>query len=156
MIGIDGGLGFFTASGSIENQPAGTTFDTPSGTTFLFHGGVPIALASSGHFSFEVTPELDIGFGTGTIPAAAPAPNTDLSGFLLQVGARAGAEIQFGFIGVPQLALDASVGLALASTSNKASRSSTSVKVTNMMITTTQLSQPWDIFRSNLVVRYYL
>jgi len=156
MIGIDGGLGFSTTSGSVNDQPQppGTTFDSPSATTFILHGGVPIALASANHFSFQATPELDIGFGTGTIPNPPPGPNTDLSGFLLRIGARAGGEIHFGFMGIPQLALDASVGLYLATMTGKAATGAASRKVSARSIATTQLSQPWEIFRANLGVRY--
>jgi hypothetical protein len=155
MIGIDGGLGFFTTSGSTTVQPAGTSFDSPSRTTFLFHGGVPLALANSGHFSFQVTPELDIGFGSGTNPMAAPMPNQDLSGFILQVGARAGGEVQFGFIGIPQLAIDASVGLFLTSASGKTTVGPASQKVSALTITTSNVTQPWNIFTQNVSVRYY-
>jgi hypothetical protein len=157
MIGIDGALGFATTSGStnVQPQPPGTTFDNPSRTTFVLHAGVPIALASMGHFSFQVTPELDIGFGSGTNPAPPPGPNTDLSGFLLQVGGRAGGELQFGFIGVPQLALDASVGLFLTSSTNKTSVGPNSTKISTLTISTTQGNQPWNIFQGNVAVRYY-
>jgi hypothetical protein len=157
MIGIDGALGFATTSGSTNNQPQppGTTFDNLSRTTFVLHAGVPIALASMGHFSFQVTPELDIGFGSGTNPAPPPGPNTDLSGFLLSVGGRAGGELQFGFIGVPQLALDASVGLFLTSSTSKNSVGPNSQKISTLTIATTQGNQPWNIFQGNVAVRYY-
>jgi hypothetical protein len=157
MIGIDAGLGFFTTSSSTNTQPQppGMTLDGPSALTFVIHGGVPIALAGSNHFSFQITPELDVGFGSGTIHNMAPLANTDLSGFLLQVGARAGGEVYFGFIGIPQLALDASVGLALTSTSGKATTGPGSQKVSSLTVTTANVSQPWDIFRTNVAVRYY-
>ena len=157
MIGIDGGLGLHTESGStnVQSQPPNTTFDNNSRTTFVLHAGVLFALASIGHFSFQVTPELDIGFGSGTNPVAPSAFNTDLSGFLLQVGARGGAEIQFGFIGVPQLAMDASVGLFLQSTTNKTSTGPGSTKVSTLAINTTNVFQPWNIFQGNVAVRYY-
>ena len=163
MLGIDVGLGFFMTSGSTNTQPQppGMTVDAPSRTTFLIHGGVPLALASAGHFSFQVTPELDVGFGTGTIkPAPVPPPgvtppNTDLSGFLLQVGARVGGEVYFGFIGIPQLSLDASVGVFLQSTNAKTAVTPASQKVSNLRIATSSVAQPWDIFRSNIAARYY-
>jgi hypothetical protein len=155
MIGIDGGLGFFTTSGSTTTQPINTTLDTNTQTTFVLHGGVPLALASSGHFSFQVTPELDIGFGSGTIHAPPPGVNTDQSGLLLQVGGRVGGEIHFGFIGVPQLALDASVGLFLASRTGKNTTGPASTKLSNLTVDTQNVSQPWDIFRTNIAVRYY-
>jgi hypothetical protein len=157
MIGIDGGLGFATTSGSTNNQPQppGTTFDNPSRTTFVLHGGVPIALGVSNHFSFQITPELDVGFGSGTNPAPPPGPNTDFSGFILQVGARAGGELQFGFIGIPQLAIDASVGAFLVSSSNKSITEPFSTKVSTLTISTTNVFQPWNIFQGNVAVRYY-
>jgi hypothetical protein len=157
MIGIDGGIGFFTTSSSTNTQPQppGMTLDGPSATTFVLHAGVPLALANSNHFSFQITPELDVGIGSGTIHNMAPVANTDLSGFLLQVGARAGGEVYFGFIGIPQLALDASVGLALVSSSGKATMGAGSTKVSSLTVQTANVSQPWDIFRTNIAVRYY-
>jgi hypothetical protein len=157
MIGIDGALGFHTTSGSTNNQPQppGTTFDNPSRTVFLLHGGVPIALGSSAHFSFQITPELDVAFGSGTNPAPPPGPNTDFNSFILRVGARAGGEVQFGFIGIPQLALDASLGAFLTSASNKATTGPASSKVTALTIETTAHNQPWNIFIGNVAVRYY-
>jgi hypothetical protein len=154
MIGIDGGIGFMTTSGSTTNA-AGVSVDDPSRTAFVLHGGVPLALASSGHFSFLVTPELDVGFGSGSNPGAGGAAATDLSGFLLQVGARVGGELHFGFIGVPQLAIDASVGAFLRSASNKATNAGVSSKASELSIATLNVSQPWDIFRSDVAVLYY-
>jgi len=129
--------------------------DTPSRTTFLVHAGLPIALAGAGHFSFQVTPEIDVGFGSGTVRATAPTPNTDLNGFLLQVGARVGAEIHFGFIGVPQLSLDASVGLFLENATGKATAAAASNKLSTLTIATSSVAQPWDIFRRDIAARYY-
>jgi hypothetical protein len=154
MIGIDGALGFAISSGSVT-QPSGMMFDTNSRTVFLFHAGVPLALANAGHFSFQVTPEVDIGFGSGTNPMPPGTPNQDLNSFLLKVGARAGAELQFGFIGVPQLAIDASLGIALTTTSNKVTTGATSAKASNLTIATSDVFQPWNIFREDVSVRYY-
>jgi hypothetical protein len=118
---------------------------------------VPIVLGGSQHFSVQVTPELEVGFGSGSIkpPPGSMAPTTDLSGFLLQAGARAGAELYFGFIGVPQLSLDASVGLFLRSTSAKTSAGNASTKNSELLISTSAINNPWDIFRSNVAARYY-
>jgi hypothetical protein len=156
MVGIDVGLGLFMSSGSTSNQGAVTvTTDDDSFTTFLLHGGVPLALGGSNHFSFQITPELDVGFGSGTHHNAANMPNTDLSGFLLQVGARAGAEVYFGFIGIPQLSLDASVGLFLQSASGKQTLNGNSLKHSTMLVGTSNIASPWDIFRKDIAARYY-
>jgi hypothetical protein len=66
IIGIDGGLGFYSTSGSQTASAAGVSVSTDkvSQTTFVLHGGVPIALGLEGkHFSFQITPEFDIGSG---------------------------------------------------------------------------------------------
>jgi hypothetical protein len=39
--------------------------------------------------------------------------NSSYSGFLFEAGGRVGAEVHFGFLGLPYLAMQASVGLAL-------------------------------------------
>jgi len=151
MIGIDVGLGLAMSSGSTTNA-ANVTVDKTSGTAFLLHGGVPIALGGSNHFSFQITPELDVGFGSGTIHAAM---NTDQSGFLLQVGARAGAEIYFGFIGLPALALDGSVGVFLTSASGKNTLAGATTKDSTFFLGTSNVTNPWDIFRQDVAARYY-
>ena len=81
----------FMSSGSVTATNAGSVSnpDDTNRTAFVLHGGVPISLGGSNHFNVQITPELDVGFGSGTIDAMMPAPNTDLSGFLLQVGGRA-------------------------------------------------------------------
>jgi len=150
-LGIDGALGVGISSSSAT--AGGVTADGPSRTAFALHGGVPIVLGGSRHFSFQVTPELDIGFATGK--GGAPG-NPDLSGFLLQLGARAGAEIYFGFIGIPALALDASVGLQLTSSSGKTTPpGGTAVSSSNFFLGTTVGNNPWQIFTSNVAARYY-
>jgi hypothetical protein len=152
-LGIDLGLGLGHQSGSTTNA-TGTSTDNPSNTSFVLHGGIPLALANTRHFSFQLTPELDLGFGTGTTGGGG-AGDVDRTGFLLQAGARAGAEVYFGFIGVPALALDASVGLFLRSTSSKSSQGANSLKASEFTIATSAVNQPWDIFRSNIAARYY-
>jgi len=158
VIGVDLGVGVFMSSGSVTaTNGAGmsVTTDDTSRTAFVLHGGVPISLGGSNHFNVQITPELDVGFGSGTVHAVAPAANTDLSGFLLQVGGRAGAEVYFGFIGIPQLSLDASVGLFLQSASGKTTTAPNSNKHSTMVIATSNVDSPWDIFRKDIAARYY-
>jgi opacity protein-like surface antigen len=154
-LGIDIGLGLGHQSGSTTTANGSTSLSTDkaSNTSFVLHGGLPLALANTRHFSFQLTPELDVGFGTGTTGGA--GGDIDRTGFLLQAGARAGAEVYFGFIGIPALALDASVGLFLRSTSSKSSQGANSAKDSDFTIATSSINQPWDIFRSNVAARYY-
>jgi hypothetical protein len=149
MIGIDAGLGFGLTSGSVKTN--GNSVDNPSWHLFMLHGGVPLSLASAGHFSFQIVPELNLGFAG----ASATVMNTDVSvsGFHLDVGARAGAEIHFGFIGVPQLSLQGSVGarMSMDSTGTDPGDNSTS----NFSLATTVGDNPWNIFTSNVAALYY-
>jgi hypothetical protein len=157
MVGMDLGLGFWNRSSSFTTTSAAgsVTVNNPTFTTFVIHGGVPIALADAGHFSFQIIPEFDVGFGSGTQKNMAPTPNTDFSGFLLRAGARVGAEIYFGFVGIPQLALEGSVGAHFVTTSGKATTGPNSSKTSNTEISTGAFSSPWDIFHSSVAARYY-
>jgi hypothetical protein len=150
MLGIDAGLGFGFNSGSTET--AGVSVDNPSTRAFILHGGVPLSLASAGHFSFQVVPELNLGFAGSSTTVAGMDQST--SGFHLDVGARAGAEIHFGFINVPQLSLQGSVGLRMNvdSTGSDPANNGSS----NFSFGTTVGDNPWNIFTSNVAALYYL
>ncbi|MEZ4369303.1 MAG: hypothetical protein R3B07_00700 [Polyangiaceae bacterium] len=157
-LGIDAGLGFVSTGGSTDTEPGGNSVDDTGVTGFLLHAGVPLSLADDGHFSFQVVPELNVGFANSTISGTNGAPDTKLSGFGLDIGARAGAEIHFGFIGIPQLSLQGSVGLLFAMESRKATVDSTpeqSVKHSTTAIGTTVGDNPWNIFTSNVAAMYY-
>jgi hypothetical protein len=155
--GIDAGIGFFTTSAATRSEASGTTTTTeaPSRTSFVIHGGVPISLGDIGNFSFRVIPEINLGIGMGTVKGAMGAANTDLSGFLLEGGARAGGEIFFGFIGIPQLSLEGTVGLFFSSSTGKASQSGNSTRFSSFVLSTSSVAQPWDIFRKDIAARYY-
>jgi hypothetical protein len=175
MVGIDGGIGFYTNWGSNStdlrypldptasqanpngtNAPVSTTL---SGTTaFLVHVGVPLALAGAKHFSFQVTPEANIGFATQSVKSTNPLAPSDVSntGLHFDVGARAGAEVHFGFIGVPQLSLQGGVGLLFAIDSTKTSQGAAGESSRSRgSISTTVNDNPWNIFISNVAALYY-
>jgi hypothetical protein len=151
MLGIDAGIGFGLTSGSVEVM--GMSNDTPSWHSFMIHGGVPLSLASAGHFSFQVVPELNVGFAGASMEMA--GVETSVSGFHLDVGARAGAEIHFGFINVPQLSLQGSVGLRLNMDSTGFETDGVDNSTSNMSIGTTVGDNPWNIFTSNVAALYY-
>lgn len=163
-IGLDLGLGFGLASGSSEVAPAGQpvqSVDTGSRFGFAVHGGVPLVLAHVKHFKFLVIPELNVGFtGQSNEGIGANPTKTTLSGFRLDVGARIGSEIHFGFIGVPQLALQATVGAYIKRESWKTTveqngnESSASAGAT--AIGTSVQSDPWALFTNNISAIYYL
>lgn len=154
-MGIDVGLGFSSSGGSSEVVSGGTTVETdaPGVTGFLLHAGLPFNLADDGHFSFQLIPELNIGFASSTVEQ--DPDDLDLSGLVFDLGARAGAEIHFGFIGIPQLALQGSVGLLFRMETRSASQGDVEATNSSTLITTTVGDNPWNIFTSNVSALYY-
>ncbi|HWZ88006.1 MAG TPA: hypothetical protein VNW92_04130, partial [Polyangiaceae bacterium] len=158
MLGIDAGLGVLLSTGSVKTDPGGVSQDLQGYTVFILHGGVPLALAGSKHFSFQIVPELNFGFASSSIAGVGGAPNTDLSGLHLDVGARAGTEIQFGFIGIPELSLQAGVGLALNFDRVKSTLKANpeqSNTVSQTALGTSVGDNPWNIFSGNVAALYY-
>lgn len=147
-MGLDLGIGLGISGGSSDPDP-----DPASNWAFAVHGGVPLALASGRHYTFEIIPELNVGLGGGS--ATVGAADVSHSGFALDVGARAGAEIQFGFIGIPELALQGSIGamFQLSSVSSEAGDDETSAS--SYGIGTTVYANPWAIFTNSVSALYY-
>jgi hypothetical protein len=162
MIGFDAGLGFGMTGGSSETVVGGTTttVDSPSALGFAIHGGVPLAFAHGKHYSFLVVPEMNLGLTSGTIKGTGGAPDIDLSGFRFDLGGRVGSEIHFGFIGVPELSLQASVGLFFdreafkAKTTNAAGGTISSSFGRSTFGTTVQ-ADPWALFTHSISAFYY-
>lgn len=159
-IGLDLGAGLGLTGGSTETTTGNTTTTTDKAGVFglALHGGVPIALAHQKHYKFLVIPELNVAFAHSS-EAVPNANDISHNGFHLDVGARAGAEIHFGFIGIPQLALQATIGAFLRTDhtsrsqdvpngTNKASDSTTSLG-------TSVQSDPWALFVNNISALYY-
>jgi hypothetical protein len=153
-MGIDAGIGFALGGASTTvDDGAGTTTTTDAlqPAAFILHGGVPFALADSQYFVFELIPELNVGFGGDTVG------NTRFRGFHLDIGARAGAEVHFGFIDIPQLSLQAGIGVNFAydriSITNTETDASTSQS--SSAFRTTVGNDPWDIFVSSVSALYY-
>jgi hypothetical protein len=158
--GIDAALGFGSSGGSQGATNAGTTVTTDKQGTLalLLHFGVPIGISQGKHVAMLIIPEANFGYASSTVKsqgAGAVLPDTSLSGMRLDLGARAGMEVYFGFIGIPQLALEGSVGAYLTYQSVKASIPGSSLTDSTTLITTSAFASPWDIFRSNVAARYY-
>jgi len=160
LLGLDVGLGLGISSSSTTSSAAGvsTTTDQPSLAGFGLKAGLPLALAYSKHFTFEAIPEIAFGYAGSTVKSAVVGgPDTNLSGLRFDIGARAGAEVHFGFIGVPQLALQATIGLAFRYQSIKVSLSDNTVSASQSGISfgTTVQDAPWAIFTNNISALYY-
>ncbi|HEX2730401.1 MAG TPA: hypothetical protein VHM70_02305 [Polyangiaceae bacterium] len=157
-MGLDLGLGLSFATGSTTTEANGNSTDTDNPEPFvaIVHGGIPLALASSRHLTFEITPELNIGYATNTTtPAMGNAGDIKSNGFHVDLGARAGAEIQFGFIDMPELALQAGIGVGLAIDHTKVSQGDNSASRSRTAFVTSSGENPWQIFSANLAALYY-
>jgi hypothetical protein len=164
MVGLDLGLGLWLGKTSTDTTPpAGATVTTsgPKPTSFVIHAGVPLALASAKHFVFEITPEANFGYANVTQDAAIDAGITKQSGTHFDIGARAGAEIHFGFMGLPQLSLLGSVGLRfeydkLTTEVNPVGGAGTTrTSSSTWNLGTTVYDSPWNIFIGNVGALYY-
>jgi hypothetical protein len=156
-VGIDVGLGLGFGGGSQEAVSNGTDtkVDKPSATGFALHGGLPVALYQGRHYSFLVIPQFTVGVAGGTFKPGGGAPDQDLSGFLFDIGAQTGAEIHFGFIGVPELALQATIGLSYRRTAFKWKSDVNSASEGTDAFGTNVQADPWAIFTNNIAATYY-
>jgi len=118
-VGLDVGVGvaFGSAGG---NSFSSASAETPASGDGLFalslHAGLPLVLFHGRHYKFLAIPEMNLGFATGGDDGRSATDLTDdnsYSGFLFEAGGRLGAEIHFGFINLPFLALQISAGLAV-------------------------------------------
>ncbi len=169
MLGLDLGAGLYLGGTSNDTKvtPPGATVSTsgPKPTAFVIHAGVPLALTSSKHFAFEVIPEANFGYASVAQDAAltGPAPGiTKQTGVHLDLGARAGGEIHFGFMGIPQLSLVGSVGmrfdynsLGYDATPVAAGSPTTHQSTSIWALRTSVYDSPWNIFISNVSAFYY-
>jgi hypothetical protein len=167
-VGLDVGLGLGILSGSSELKQGTTSVktDAPSTLAFSLKVGLPIVLASSRHYAFFIEPQALFGYAGETVKANAAvggpnAPDTKHNGTRFTLGSSAGAMVQFGFLGMPQLALDATVGLGLDIANAKTEGPATGGGATftrsasSVGFSTLSGSQPWNIFHSNVEVIYF-
>lgn len=165
-LGLDIGLGFsfFSSGREVEQNNTTTSVDGPAVFGLALHGGVPLVFAHAKHYKFLLIPEFNVGFASRTEKQTGnPAPpDISRSGFRLDVGARVGSEIHFGFIGVPQLALQATVGLGFRRLVWKNSQDAgpgvptpQSSSDGETALGTTVQSDPWALFVNNISAIYY-
>ncbi len=163
LLGLDLGLGLSVIGGSLKEPDPAARVDRTSFTGFLIHGGVPLALASTGSFAFEVIPELNVGIGHAATDIPGTPGDTSYNGFHFDVGARVGAEISFGFMKLPQLSLVGSVGLRFDSDSGKTNDTEAPPMGTPVGKSSSSRSEfhttvgpnPWAIFTNQIAALYY-
>lgn len=152
-MGLDLGIGISTGSSTVSvNGMADIQVSDPF--ALALRVGVPFALLDSRHFVFEVVPEATLGITSNTVDAPMADFNTGSSHF--DLGARAGAELHFGFIGIPQLALQAGIGLRFSHDGGSVDQSGDEVLTFSANRLATSLEgNPWDIFAGNISALYY-
>ena len=148
---VDVALGLGWTGGSYE--AAGSTLDKNPIWGFILQGGLPFALSTHRHVSFQVIPFAAVAHGGTSIGTG--TAKSDASGTRVDIGARAGLEVFFGFIGVPELALSATVGLQFEMRKYSLEMAGMSRSDTTLGISTTVQNSPWDIFTGNVAARYY-
>lgn len=150
-VGVDVALGIGWTGGSSES--AGVSTDKNSVFGIIAQGGIPLVLSAHRHVTFQLIPYLTLAYGktsTGT-----GTSEIDFDGLRVDVGARAGFELFFGFIGIPELALSATLGVQFEYLRNTESSNGVSANDTTYAISTTVQNNPWDIFAGNVAARYY-
>jgi hypothetical protein len=162
-VGLDVALGLGIQSGS--NTANGTSVDRPSVFGLGFHVGVPIALYSGKHYTFVIIPQVRFGHESETVkpPVGSPAgtPDTSHTGNHFQIGAAAGGIFHFGFLGIPQLTLDATVGLYADVTGGStkfpagAGGGTNDTSFSQLALATSVAHQPWNIFFTNVAAIYH-
>jgi len=150
-VGIDVALGIGWTGGSTSTGTTSTDKDSVFG--FVLQAGLPVPLSVHRHVSFEVIPYFAV--ARGSTSTGTGAGKTDFSGLRIDVGARAGFELFFGFIGIPELALSATVGLQFESLKFSSDGGGVSQSDTTNGFSTTVQNNPWDIFAGNVAARYY-
>jgi hypothetical protein len=159
-LGLDAGLGIATTFGTHKiEQPGQTTSTNATAPTGLaVHFGVPLAIKAAKHYTFEIIPETNIGYASQSIVPPNSNVGTDHTGLHIDMGARVGAELHFGFMGVPELSLVGSVGMRANITQTKTADAANTVTVSDSRTTieTTVGDNPWNIFIGNVSAFYYL
>lgn len=132
MIGIEAGIGLAFSTTSVAGAGSTTRFG------YAITGGVPINLAATQHLAIHVIPNLTFGM-----------PTVDPLVTVLSVGADAAAELHFGFIGVPQMSLQARFGL------NVNLLATNGVTQFGFGTTAGSGSNVWDVIAASVAATYY-
>lgn len=180
-VGVDVGVGLGFTSLDVENSQLSDSShsyyesnEVRDDFTYLGGGlllGLPIALANTGHFSFQIIPELKLAYAQGSwtddYPTSPKRNEIVVSAWQLGLGARVGAEIHFGFMGLPQLALQGGVGIHGSYTSRYHFQKTTDTSqgdVENSLLEgrqndwklgTQKNGDPWGIFTGQVSALYY-
>lgn len=160
--GFEAGLGLAISGGSRDAEYGTTSATVDKAAVFAISGqiGVPILIADTHHMAFVLIPEARFGLATSNANAEFEEnhpPPAKLRGGAIDAGLRAGAELHFGFIGLPRLSMQAGVAVYLRAQWASASVSNQSLSDTTVDLNMGSAGNPWDIFSgvANVSARYY-
>jgi hypothetical protein len=156
--GVDFGVGFVWDRSSVTQPQTGTltTSDGPAANGFGLHAGLPLAITHHQHATFELVPQADLIWASEKIPPDTVGGDaTEYHGWSLRLGVRAGFEIYFGFIGIPELAIEAGLGaqITYGSTSSTVGPIERSARVWGF--NTVRGNEPWSIFTGSVAAMYH-
>ena len=94
-----------------------------------------------------------------TIPSFSQSTTGDpldlrLTGFVFGAGGRVGAELSFGFLGVPQLSLQSAWGVRFESRRRKGKIGDAEMTLTDNAVGTSFQGEPWQWLTGSLAVYY--
>lgn len=164
-IGIEGGLSFGirTASSTLTRVQGSTTTnvnsDAPNALGFGLRFALPIQLAEAKHISIQLSPYFQLNYARSALqwadmPTTNDVTNSSMNYFSLEVGATAQAELQFGFLGAPQLGLIAQFGLGLTYAS--ISRTDDEVPSSNRRVSSTTTNSQGQFSLGTTIGNYSL
>jgi hypothetical protein len=160
FLGIDAGLGLnYSGGAQTTNADGADNVRKPGLFMHMIHVGVPLNFFSRGSFSFQLVPEMNFGWAfTGNQTDVDDNVIRD-TGLHFSAGAHAGAELQFGFIGIPELSLQGNVGLYVQHEggATRVDDGTTNVRTGDRTTTfgTTLGPDPWDVFTGSIAAMYY-
>ncbi len=155
-IGFEAGVGVNTTGGSrISEAPQVTTTEVrPTYVSTLLYGGVPLTVAAGQHYAVNVTPEVIYGFSDATMLVQDQAPVL-LKGTRLDLGARFAYEQTFGFVGVPNLSLEASVRMGFVQEGTSRFQEGVAAVTNTKWSFSTSLNDDLGAVLGSIGVRYY-
>lgn len=167
-VGFELSLGFNIQGGDVEqaipnpdpSQSRRVDASTPSAKAFALRGGVPISVYAAKHLNVLFLPEFDFGISSQTIEGVNESTTGDplelqLSGLVVGAGARLGAELSFGFIDVPQLALQSAWGARFEWRRRSGKIGDAEMNLSEQAVGTSWFGSPWDIFAGSISLLYY-
>ncbi len=167
VVGVDLGVGFNYQTGTFSRavpNPNGALDRNEDGangkrTAVAVRLAAPLAVHSGRHYALMVIPELDVGYSSMTVPGfsqstAGNALDLRLTGLVFGAGGRVGAELTFGFWGVPQLSIQSSWGLRFESRRRKGKIGDAEMTLVDTAIGTSFQGEPWQWLTGSLGVYY--